>query len=110
MIDLTLILQALMGLLASLITWKVIPWIKSKATAQQQATLSMLADVAVYAAEQIYGPGKGKEKIEYVVQSLQKRGYKVDISTIEAAVKRMNDRPVVEYNVVDEVIIRDADG
>ncbi len=91
MIDLTPFLQAIIALLAALITAKVIPWIKSKTTAQQQATLGMIVDVLVYAAEQIYGVGGGKEKIAYVMAELGKRGYRVDVAQIEAAVRRMND-------------------
>lgn len=103
MIDLTPILQALIGILAALITVKVIPWIKSKTTAQQQATLSVLADIGVHAAEQVYGPGKGKEKLEYAANWLLTKGYAVDIEQIEAAVKKMNDKPVIEYTVGEPV-------
>ena len=35
-INLTPILQALIALLASLITYKLIPWIKARTTAEQQ--------------------------------------------------------------------------
>lgn len=98
-IDLTPILQALLGLLASVITVKVIPWIKSKTTAQQQATLAMAIDFLVYGAEQIHGSGAGQQKIQYVKDELGKRGYTVDIAQIEAAVKRMNDKSVIEYGL-----------
>lgn len=104
MIDLTPILQAVIGLLAALITAKVIPWIKSKTTAQQQATLALVVDVLVYGAEQIHGSGAGQQKIQYVKDELEKRGYTVDIAQIEAAVKRMNDKPVMEYGVLEEVV------
>ena len=99
MIDLTPILQAVVGFLATWITVKVIPWIKSKTSAQQQATLSMVVDVLVYAAEQLYGSDSAKEKMGYVQSELKKRGYEADIAQIEAAVKRMNGRPIVEYTV-----------
>ncbi len=89
MIDLTPILQAILGLAAALITAKLIPWIKSKTTAAQQSTLAMVTDVLVYAAEQVYGAGNGKQKLEYVAEKLQERGFEVDIDTIEAAVRKM---------------------
>ena len=46
--------------------------------------------VLVYAAEQIYGAGKGSVKLEYVCDELEARGLKVDLSAIEAAVREMN--------------------
>ena len=90
MIDLTPILQAVIGLLAALITAKAIPWIQSRTTAQQQATLSTLVDVLVYAAEQIYGSESGQSKLAYVESGLRDRGFNVDVAQIEAAVRRMN--------------------
>ena len=45
--------------------------------------------VAVYAAEQLYGAGAGKEKLIYVKGQLAKKGYKVDVDEIEAAVREL---------------------
>lgn len=45
MIDLTPILQALIALLAGWITLRVIPWIKAKTNAQQQAYLLSTAKI-----------------------------------------------------------------
>ena len=90
LIDLTPIIQALISLLAILITSKLIPWIKSKTSVNQQSALSTAAKIAVYAAEQIYGAGKGEEKLDYVVTRLEEKGFTVDMDTIEAAVREMN--------------------
>lgn len=89
-VDLTPFLQALVGLLASLITAKVIPWIKARTTAQQQETLQAATRTAVYAAEQIYAAGHGDEKLQYVKGVLANRGYSVDLAVVEAAVREMN--------------------
>lgn len=86
-VDLTPILQALIALLASLVTLKVIPWIQARTTAQQQEMLRAAVSVAVYAAEQLYGASSGKEKLMYVKGQLAKKGYHVDIDEIEAAVR-----------------------
>ena len=86
-IDLTPIFQALIALLASLVTLKVIPWIQARTTAQQQEMLRAAVSVAVYAAEQLYGASSGKEKLMYVKGQLAKKGYHVDIDEIEAAVR-----------------------
>ena len=86
-IDLTPILQAIIALLASLVTLKLIPWIQARTTAQQQQMLRASVAVAVYAAEQIYGAAAGKEKLMYVKGQLAKKGFDVDIDEIEAAVR-----------------------
>lgn len=88
-IDLTPIFQAIIALLAALVTYKLIPWIKSKTTAEQQAILNATIKTLVYAAEQIYGAGGGEEKLKYVQEQLKARGYDVDVAAIEAAVREM---------------------
>ena len=88
-IDLTPLFQALIGFLAALVTYKLIPWIKARTTAQQQEMLRAAVSVAVYAAEQLYGAGAGKEKLMYVKGQLAKKGYKVDVDEIEAAVREL---------------------
>ncbi len=86
MIDLTPIINAIILLLASIITVKVIPWIKAKTTSEQQAMLRAAVKTAVFAAEQIYGAGNGEHKLEYVYEILKTKGYVVDRVQIEAAV------------------------
>lgn len=90
MIDLTPILEALIGLVSVLITVKLIPWIKSKTTVEQQVALSTATKIAVYAAEQLYGAGNGDEKLDYVIARLSDKGYTIDRDAIEAAVREMN--------------------
>lgn len=89
MIDLTDIIQAVIALIVALITYKVIPWIKAKTTESQQAILMATVRTLVYAAEQLYGAGKGDEKLQYVKQKLEEKGFDVDIDAIEAAVKEI---------------------
>lgn len=86
-IDLTPIFQAVIALLAAIVTYKLIPWIKSKTTEQQQILLRSVVSTLVFAAEQMYGAGKGAEKLDYVVTELNKRGYTADRAAIEAAVR-----------------------
>ena len=88
-IDLTPIFQAVLSILAALITHKLIPWIQARTTAQQQEMLRAAVSVAVYAAEQLYGAGAGKEKLMYVKGQLAKKGYRIDIDEIEAAVREL---------------------
>ena len=85
-IDLTDIIQAIIALLAALVTYKLVPWIKNRTTAEQQALLSATTKTLVYAAEQLYGAGRGAEKLDYVAAELEKRGFTADRAAIEAAV------------------------
>lgn len=86
-IDLTPIFQAIIALLAALITCKVIPWIKAKTTNEQQTMLWATVRTLVFAAEQIYGAGNGRAKLAYVEGALEMRGFKADTAAIEAMVK-----------------------
>ena len=89
MIDLTPIFEAIIALIAALVTYKLIPWLKARTTESQQAILMATVRTLVYAAEQLYGAGKGKEKFAYVRQKLQEKGFDVDVDAIEAAVKEI---------------------
>lgn len=92
MIDLTPILQAIFALMAALITYKLIPWIKAKTTQEQQNLLLSVTSVLVFAAEQIYGAGRGKEKLDYVIGELEERGFTADRAAIEAVIRDYADK------------------
>lgn len=93
-IDLTFIVEAILALLATLITVKLIPYIKSKTTAAQQAKIQAAINTAVYAAEQLFGAGRGEEKLDWALKNLESQGIKIDSAAvragIEAAVKALN--------------------
>ena len=76
MIDLTPVFQALIALIAALITCWLIPWIKAKTTKQQQENLYAAAKIAVYAAEQIFGPKSGQDKFKYARDFLISIGWR----------------------------------
>ncbi|MBR3765036.1 MAG: holin [Clostridia bacterium] len=105
MIDLTPIFQAILALLAALITAFAIPWIRSKTTLEQREMLLSITTSLIYAAEQLYGAGKGHEKMEYVIGQLEERGYTADIAAIEAIIKEQYDllhnRKIVETDPPD---------
>lgn len=88
-VDLTPIFQAAIALLASLVTLKLIPWINARTTAAQQEKLRAAIKVFVYAAEQLYGAGKGRDKLLYVKGKLAGKGFHVDIDEIEAQVQEL---------------------
>jgi len=85
-INLTPILQALIGLLAALITYRLIPWIKAHTTQAQRDQINAAIKIAVFAAEQIYGAGKGAEKLDYATAWLHEHGYDISRAEIEATV------------------------
>lgn len=82
----TAIFQAILALLAAIITYKVIPWIKARTTNEQQSLLKATVRTLVYAAEQLYGAGEGAKKLDFVVQQLEKQGFTANRVEIEAAV------------------------
>lgn len=85
-IDLTKVIVALIGLLSTVITCWLVPWIKANTTVKQQQILRGAVQTAVFAAEQIYGADKGQEKYEYVVNWLKEHGFEFDKADVEAAV------------------------
>lgn len=93
-IDLTTIINAIIALLAALVTYRVIPWIKAKTTNEQQAYIRALVKAGVFAAEQIYNTdGMGHQKMEYVKEWLQSHGLDIDVAEIEAAVSEYINHP-----------------
>lgn len=95
MTDITPIIEAVIALLAAVVSVYLIPWLRSHTTAKQRAELVAWAKIAVAAAEQLFkGAGRGKEKKAYVVEFLVSKGVGFDIdaidNAIEAAVKQLN--------------------
>ena len=107
-IDLTPMLQAVVALAGSLITVFLIPWIRAKTSVETQAKLKNLVAIAVYAAEQMYGEKKGKEKLAYAEAWLKDRGINVDgkelRAAIEAQVYRMKNILEFEETIDVEVV------
>ena len=105
MFDITVIIEAVFALLAAIITAIVIPYIKSKTTASQQAEIT--------AAEQIYtGSGRGEEKKAYVLNWLQEHGITVDAekldALIEAAVYDLTNNGLIA--IEQGVVVGEDDG
>ncbi len=91
MIDITPIANAIIALIAAVITAFVIPYIKEKIGAEKLKKVQAWVNIAVEAAEQLYeGSGRGAAKKAYVVEFLSAKGYTLDPDSldnlIEAAV------------------------
>lgn len=95
MTDLTPIVNAVITLIAAIVTTFLIPWIKSKIDAAKLAQIVEWVGIAVRAAEQIYNEsGMGEKKKQYVLDFLASKGFTLDPDSInamiEAAVKNLN--------------------
>lgn len=95
MTDLTPIVNAVITLIAAIVTTFLIPWIKSKIDAAKLAQIVEWVGIAVRAAEQIYNEsGMGEKKKQYVLDFLADKGFTLDPKSInamiEAAVKELN--------------------
>ncbi len=103
-IDLNVIIQAAVALIAALISAVVIPWIKSKTTAAQFEQIEMWVTVAVEAAEQIYtGSGRGAEKKAYVIDFLTEKGFKIDADSLDKLIEAaVFDLPAY-FGTIEEV-------
>ena len=108
MFDITTIIEAVFMLLAAIITAIVIPYIKSKTTASQQAEINAWVKIAVTAAEQIYtGSGKGEAKKAYVLNCITVDDEKLD-ALIEAAVYELTNNGLLA--IEQGVIVGEDDG
>ena len=88
MFDITPIIEAILGLLAAIITAIIVPYIKSRTTAEQQAQIDAWVKIGVTAAEQVFtGAGLGDEKKAYVIDFLKKHGYILDDERIDALIE-----------------------
>lgn len=98
MIDLTQIVVALIGVLTTVLTTVLIPYIRSKVSASQWERLQLIATVAVQAAEQLGATQVIVDKYEYAFERIQTElsSYHLSFNTntindaIEAAVLTMN--------------------
>ena len=86
--NITPIIETVFALIAAVITAIVIPYIRSKTTAQQQTEINAWVRIAVSAAEQIYvGSGRGQEKKAYVINWLAEHGVTLDETRLDAMIE-----------------------
>lgn len=103
-INITPIIQALIALVATLVSVFLIPYIKRKVGAENMAEFLRWVDIAVAAAEQLYDSADGKKKKEYVLAYLEGKGVSFDMAdvdmAIEAAVNKLHNELYGEKKVV----------
>lgn len=84
MIDLTQVIIAVLTLIFSVVSAFLIPYLKTKVSAEQLETIKFWVNIAVQAAEMIYaGSGRGEEKKEYVLKFLNSKGFTLNTEEIE---------------------------
>lgn len=98
-VDITVVVNAIIVLIAAVVSTFLIPWIKSRTTVQQREQLVAWVKIAVAAAEQMFkGYGRGEEKKKYVLEFLEQNGFSVNEASvnaaIEAAVKQLNSEGI----------------
>ena len=106
MLDLTPIVQAVIALAASAITIFLIPWLKTRFGNETLEKARSWVEIAVYAAEKLYGAGNGDQKLEYAEAFLAQHGIKLDtselIAMVNAEIKKMEQmeiEPVVSADI-----------
>lgn len=88
MIDITSIVNAVIALLAAVVSTFLVPWIKGKVEAQKLEKIMDWVTIAVSAAEQIYNEsGMGEKKKQYVLDFLEGKGLTVDINSVDAMIE-----------------------
>lgn len=93
MIDLTPLVQAVITLAATAVTVFLIPWLRERFGNEKLAKAKGWVEIAVLAAEKLYGAGNGDQKLEYAEAFLAQHNIKLDtselIALINAEIKKM---------------------
>ncbi len=85
--DLTNIIECVIGIISALISAFLIPYIKNSLNETKRSRLIYWTEIAVKAAEQLYGSKTGKQKKEYVTAFLLSKGIVVDIDEVTALIE-----------------------
>lgn len=86
--DYTLLFEGVLTILFAIVTMYVIPWIKTKVSAEELAEIIKWVKIAVQAAEMIYKEsGMGEAKKAYVKTFLEDKGIKYDERQIDSMIE-----------------------
>lgn len=86
-IDITPIANALVALVAAVMSAVVLPWVKKKHDAEDLIEFLRWVEIGVGAAEQLFNPSDGVKKKAYVVNYLEAKGYTLDVDDLENAIE-----------------------
>jgi hypothetical protein len=104
MIDFTPLVEALITLAVTAITVFLIPWLRERYGTEKLAKAQGWVQVAVLAAEKLYGAGKGDEKLAYVEAFLASHKIKLDTDALKAMVNAEIKKMENEAFPVEEII------
>ena len=108
MIDFTPLVEALLALAATAITVFFIPWLRKRYDNETLEKVKNWVQIAVYAAEKVYGAGNGDQKLAYAEQVLAQHKIKLDTATlkalIDAEIRKMEQlETVIEVETIPDV-------
>ena len=86
-IDLTPIIELVISVFSLVASFYIIPWLKQKLNAEKTQKLQAWAQIAVRAAEQLYGSKTGQQKKDYAVSFLLSKGLVFDVDEVTAMVE-----------------------
>lgn len=101
MYDVTGIALLLISLMFAVLGCLIIPWLKTKLTSEQLAYVRGAVQIAVYAAEKLYGSGNGAAKFAHAEKVLAEQ-YNVKLDTkklaslIDSEIKKMEMQEIPE--------------
>lgn len=87
MVDLTPVMNAIITILAALAVRYLVPWISEHTTAKKREDLLVWVDIAVRAAQQMFYQASGSERLEYVLDYLEAKGFDVDDQSVRNAIE-----------------------
>lgn len=99
MTNITYIIIGLIFVVGGLITAFGIPFLRAKLSTEQLTTLKQVANIAVYAAEQLFGAKMGKNKKAYALDYAKKLLAKFKLTFDEEAVDAAIEAQVKEMNI-----------
>lgn len=107
LIDLTNLIEAVLGILFLIAMKYLLPWLKARMTAEQEESFALIVEIAVMAAEKIYGAQHGEDKLKYVDEYLEARGIYIDTTRIRAyvnsAIKKMEQAENGGITIVENI-------
>ena len=86
-IDITPIIEALIGLVSLIITGFLVPFLKQKLSNEKTEKLKSWVNIAVAAAEQLMKDKTGLEKKEYVIAFLLSKGLVFEVDEVTAMIE-----------------------
>ena len=83
---LTKLALAIISLAAGIVSLFLVAWLRSKLTNEQLSKAKSWVQIAVFAAEKLYGAGNGDKKLAYAEEILREHGIRLDTATLKAMI------------------------